>query len=539
MISFKKLYKDVLYVSKVTQTNNKKLIIFVAVILAQLTAFSDILLILFFTSIITGEINVGNVFEPIVQFVQDYKFFLPIVVLSRFSFIYYQSITLKQLELNVQENLKVYLLNEVFEKRNYSIADAYFFINELSGHISFFYSNLAGFLNSLLQMIAYLTYLILADTTTIFTFGVGALIIFFPTKFLIQKAREFMHKSYTFSKQINFEVQRIVENMFLIKILKKDNEEISSFRQTVNDFNLSALTNHKYGAINSFLPSLITMFVFSVLLVFSSLAKNITLDFIGVTLRLFQAIGGFNGSMNKIINSHVHIEKFYELDSNKLLIDKNNFEFNDSVSKNIIEIENLYFKYFNSEDYIFEDLNLNLPFQKHTILTGPNGSGKSTLLGLMSGVLYSEKGKVKTYKEKFGYIGAVPLIFTGSLKENLMYGNENDIPDEAIFDLVKKFDLFKEEHRYDLDSLISNKSLSSGQMQKISFVRALLNNTEVLLLDESTSNLDEKSRDLIFNILQDQKITIINSTHDPGNFKNVHNHIKIVLEENKRKILST
>ena len=182
MISFKKLYKDVLYVSKVTQTNNKKLIIFVAVILAQLTAFSDILLILFFTSIITGEINVGNVFEPIVQFVQDYKFFLPIVVLSRFSFIYYQSITLKQLELNVQENLKVYLLNEVFEKRNYSIADAYFFINELSGHISFFYSNLAGFLNSLLQMIAYLTYLILADTTTIFTFGVGALIIFFPTK---------------------------------------------------------------------------------------------------------------------------------------------------------------------------------------------------------------------------------------------------------------------------------------------------------------------------------------------------------------------
>jgi ABC-type multidrug transport system fused ATPase/permease subunit len=535
--SYKKLYRDVLYVSKITKTNNKRLIIFSAVILAQLTALSDILLILFFTSIITGVINVGNVFLPIVQFIQEFTFLLPFIVILRFACIYFQSIVLKKLELDVQENLRVYLLNEVFEKRNYSIADAYFFINELASHISFFYSNLAGFMNSLLQMFAYLIYLILADTRTIFTFGIGAVIIFFPTKFLITKAREFMHKSYTYSKETNYEVQRIIENMFLIKILKKDQEEIRNFKNTLGNYNLSTLKNHKYGAINSFLPSLITMFIFSILLVFSSLAKSITLDFIAVTLRLFQSIGIFNSSMNKIINSHVHIEKFYELDENKLLINKNNFKFLNKENKNVIEISNLSFKYFNSEDYIFENLDLSIPVNQHTILTGPNGSGKSTLLGLISGVLYSEKGNVITYKDKFGYIGAIPLIFTGTLKQNLMYGNDEIISDKKIMELLKEFDVFKEKRNYDLTREISNKSLSSGQMQKISFIRALLANTEVLLLDESTANLDVKSRDLIFDILKNQNISIINSTHDPTSFKDVENHIKIVIEEDKRIIL--
>jgi ABC-type multidrug transport system fused ATPase/permease subunit len=279
------------------------------------------------------------------------------------------------------------------------------------------------------------------------------------------------------------------------------------------------------------------MFVFSILLVFSSLAKSITLDFIGVTLRLFQSIGGFNGSMNKIINSHVHIEQFYLLDKNKLKIDKNNFIHSTEHSDKVIEIENLSFKYFNSEDYIFEKLSLSLPVGKHTILTGPNGSGKSTLLGLISGVLYSEKGTVTTYKQNFGYIGAVPLIFTGSIRKNLLYGNEKDISDTKMLDLLKDFDVFKEKDRYDLEGKISNKSLSSGQMQKISFIRALLADTDILLLDESTANLDEKSRDLIFNILKSQNISIINSTHDPENFKDVDNHIKIIIEDNKRLIL--
>tara|TARA_Y100001958_G_C21247805_1_gene579642 strand:+ start:2184 stop:3809 length:1626 start_codon:yes stop_codon:yes gene_type:complete len=537
MKQLKKLISDILYVSKLTKTNNKKIIILIAVVLSQLTAVIDIIIIVLFATFITGSVYDNPLLSSLVDYVLVYKFLFPVLVLLRFLFIYLQSMSLKNLELSIQKNLKVYLVNEVFEKRNYSVADAYFYINILSGHVSFFYSNVAGFLNSLLQIVAYSIYLFLSDSRTILTFGLGALVLFYPTKFLIKKSKEFMHETYIFGKITNEEVQRIVDNMFLIKILKKDKEEIERFSKTIEKHNFNEYNNHKFGTVNSFLPTLITMFVFSILIIIGDFAKSISLDFIGVTLRLFQSLGSLANSFNKIINSHVHIEKFYEMDKNKILINKGNFETRNNESKNAIEIENLQFKYFNSDEFIFENLNLNIKKNSHNILTGPNGSGKSTLLGLVAGVFYSQDGKVISYSKNYGYIGAVPLIFSASLKENILYGNSKEVEDDEIIRFLKDFDTFKEDSSYDINRQIDNKSLSSGQMQKIAFVRALLSDLEILLLDESTANLDDNSRDYIFKILRSKKVTILNSTHDPEKFLDVDSHFHIEIENEKRKII--
>ena len=98
------------------------------------------------------------------------------------------------------------------------------------------------------------------------------------------------------------------------------------------------------------------------------------------------------------------------------------------------------------------------------------------------------------------------------------------------------FNVFKEESNYDLSKPISNKSLSSGQMQKIAFIRALIADVDVLFLDESTSNLDSKSKDKIFQILKDQKVTIINSTHEQKNFNFYDHHLEIEIEDDNRLI---
>ena len=74
-------------------------------------------------------------------------------------------------------------------------------------------------------------------------------------------------------------------------------------------------------------------------------------------------------------------------------------------------------------------------------------------------------------------------------------------------------------------------------MQKIAFIRALIGGIDILLLDESTSNLDTKTKDFIFDILEDEKITIINSTHDPAMFKNADNHIKVEIIDEERKLI--
>ena len=182
---------------------------------------------------------------------------------------------------------------------------------------------------------------------------------------------------------------------------------------------------------------------------------------------------------------------------------------------------------------IFEDLNLSIEKGKHTVITGPNGSGKSTLLGIISQIYYPQNGEINIFTKHIGYVGVTPLIIDGTLRENLLYGNsDSEINDEKLIESLKLFQLFDEDH-YDLTLLISNRTLSSGQMQKISFIRALLSNTELLLLDESTSNLDSDTRELIFQILKDKEITIINSTHNHDEFEFDH-HIKIEYDEDSR-----
>ena len=528
----KVIVRDVLFVSKITQVNNKKRTIFGAVLLAQLSALTDIAIIIFFSILITGDFpyiltNFSEQFETI-------KYLIPFLVICRFSFHYLQSVILKTLELNVNKNIKTYLLSEIFEKRNYSVSDAYFFMNTLSGHLAFFYSNAASFLNSILQMSAYLIYLIYADSRTLITFSVGIIILFYPVKVVIEKARLSMHDVYNYSKKLNDEIQRIVENIFLIKILKKDQDELDSFSVSVGNLTNSELKNFRMGLINSQIPGFTTLFVFSCILVISNIAKQITLDFVGVTLRLFQSFGQLTGSFNRVINSSVHIEKFYEMEKNKSVLDKDNFILNKELKKNEIEFKEVSFQYYNSDTPIFENLNLTISKNEHIILTGPNGSGKSTLLGLMSGVFYPSSGKVYTNSTKMGYIGPIPLIFTASLRDNLLYGNEKLIDDNNIVKELKLFDTFKEEDNYNLDRVISNKTLSSGQMQKIAFIRALLAEVDILFLDESTSNLDDNARNLIFKILNKNELTIVNSTHDPEKFTNVDSHYDIEILNEKR-----
>ena len=104
-----------------------------------------------------------------------------------------------------------------------------------------------------------------------------------------------------------------------------------------------------------------------------------------------------------------------------------------------IRFEDVTFKYINDDTVLFENLNFKFNKNEHIIITGPNGSGKSTLLGLM----FFISGKVFSNSNRMGYIGPVPLIFTDSLKNNVMYGNDKNINDENIIEKLKLLILLK------------------------------------------------------------------------------------------------
>ena len=528
------MYRDVLYISKITDTRNKKIRILLTVVLSNFVAAVDIGLILIFSAVITNEFQSDNMLSFIVDIFLKYRFLIPFLVVARFVFVYIQSINLKMLELEIGRKLKKRLLEEVFSKSNYSISDAYFYVNELTGHVTFFYQHLTGFINSIIQVAIYSYYLIDSDPKTLIYFIGGILVLYFPLQSIIVRSRKYTDKAYWVSLNVSEEIAKVVENMYLIKILKKDKEEIRNFESILEERDRYGIRTVIWGSLSGYLPTFLTMFVLAILISFSNVVKTLTIDFIGVTLRLFQQLGAISAAINNLLNSQIHIKHFNDIDRNRVIDNKENYEILESEKVDFsVNFENITFKYFNSETPIFENLTFKIPLNEHTLITGPNGSGKSTLLGLLSGVLIPENGKIFVSTKKLGYIGATPFIFKDTLRKNLLYGNELKIDDDLLINKLQEFDIFKEEEDYNLDREVSNKSLSSGQMQKVAFIRALLSEPKILLLDESTANLDEKSKDLIFNILDKEKLTIINSTHDPGSF-NAENRLMINLDEKNR-----
>ena len=443
------MYRDVLYISKITDTRNKKIRILLTVVLSNFVAAVDIGLILIFSAVITNEFQSDNMLSFIVDIFLKYRFLIPILVVARFVFVYIQSINLKMLELEIGRKLKKRLLEEVFSKSNYSISDAYFYVNELTGHVTFFYQHLTGFINSIIQVAIYSYYLIDSDSTTLIYFLGGILVLYFPLQSIIVKSRKYTDKAYWVSLNVSEEIAKVVENMYLIKILKKDKEEIRNFESILEERDRYGIRTVIWGSLSGYLPTFLTMFVLAILISFSNVVKTLTIDFIGVTLRLFQQLGAISAAINNLLNSQIHIKHFNDIDRNRVIDNKENYEILESEKVDFsVNFENITFKYFNSETPIFENLTFKIPLNEHTLITGPNGSGKSTLLGLLSGVLIPENGKIFISTKKLGYIGATPFIFKDTLRKNLLYGNELKIDDDLLINKLHEFDVFKEEENY-------------------------------------------------------------------------------------------
>ena len=145
--------------------------------------------------------------------------------------------------------------------------------------------------------------------------------------------------------------------------------------QSLKKFTFSQINNVVYGALNSILPTFSTLFILTIILTSTNFVKTITIDFIGVLLRLFQSLSALNNGLNLVINSSVHVEELYKLDISSPVIFENNYQINRDIN-NAIELENVSFQYLNSKEKIFSNLNLEFKKNTHTIITGPNGSGK-------------------------------------------------------------------------------------------------------------------------------------------------------------------
>ncbi|MDA7594843.1 ABC transporter ATP-binding protein/permease [Acidimicrobiia bacterium] len=536
--SYKEIISKIFYVSRISKTTNKKLATIIVVLLANVSAFLDILIIISIAINFSDNISQNNFILNYLDIYQSNKFLLIVIVVLRFLTLLFQKIYTKKIELIVDNDIKNHLVSEVFEKNNFSISDSLFFVNILSQHISFFYSSFINFLVIFTQAIAYSVYLLL--TNSVFLLYMLAILAlgYFPIKLLFGLARNSMHESYTASKDANNYIQNIIENMFLIKLYDKGEDEITKINKSLSQRRNFLFKNEIYGSLTAVLPSFIIFLIFSIVALSSRLLALITIDFLGIVLRLFQSISSMANVFSRIINSYVHIEELESIDKNKQILNTSNFitKLEDN-SNNILVLDNVSFRYFNSSFKTFNKISLKIEKGKHYVVSGPNGAGKSTLLALFAGILIPIEGTVTTTTNKVGYVGPNPLIIDGSLKDNILFGSGKNISDQELYTSIKEIKLFENEKEIDLDMSINNKNLSSGQMQKISFLRVFNADLDLLLLDESTSNLDINAKKNVVRKIQSLKgLTIINSTHEPELFNFYDKKINIDLIQDERKI---
>ena len=170
-----------------------------------------------------------------------------------------------------------------------------------------------------------------------------------------------------------------------------------------------------------------------------------------------------------------------------------------------IEFENVTFHYPDGEEMVLENFNLKVPQGTNVAIVGETGAGKSTLVNLVCRFFEPTKGRVlidnidakerslQWLHSNIGYVLQTPHLFSGTIRENLKYGNPN-ASDEMIFDALKlvSADFVVDKLKDGLDTQIGEGGdfLSTGEKQLLSIARALLADPRILILDEATSSID-------------------------------------------------
>ena len=186
--------------------------------------------------------------------------------------------------------------------------------------------------------------------------------------------------------------------------------------------------------------------------------------------------------------------------------------------KSLVEFRNVHFGYGDGKE-ILHHVNFKLEKGRTYALVGPTGGGKTTTASLLARLYDPQQGQVmfdgkdiRSYDQgertkRIGFILQEPFLFSGTLRDNILYGNETyaSYSKEQLIEIIQNAGLKKLltgfENGLDTNLGSGGESISLGQKQLIAFIRAVLRNPDLLILDEATANIDTITEQVLQEIL--------------------------------------
>ena len=302
----------------------------------------------------------------------------------------------------------------------------------------------------------------------------------------------------------------------VIKASNKAEESESRFDKSTSSYlakskalnRINALINPLIFAITS-LASVIILFIIKDNLFtaddsYKILLSSTVIAELAYLAQIFFTTVQLSGVLQDLTKASVARRRINEVFNKEPSIKDGNETLKDDY-KHLLEFKDVSFSYGDNEIYALKDISFTLDKGKTLGIIGGTGSGKSSLISLLARFYQNNKGTI-VYKDKriedyplgllrsdISFVLQKASLLKGSIRDNLSFGLE-DIDDEDIIQALKDAEAYefvsKYEDFFDHEVLENGSNFSGGQKQRLSIARALLRNSDLLILDDSTSALD-------------------------------------------------
>ena len=461
--------------------------------------------------------------------------------------------------------LKIYLNKSINFHSNINSSEL---VRNLNGEIKIITKSfLMSYLNIFAEFVFLFTILLFllnnnfTVTMLVFTFfGVCSLIILFFHKNQLAKYGEIRVKYATLSLKILKESFDSIKEIKIGNLFESIQKNYFKFINRSGKMNILATIYSSFP--KAFFEIIIVIIISSTLLLMIFYNVEI-IEYIPIIGLYFFAIFRIMPSINRVINniqsirySTPSLNKMYENFTNKSDIENITEQID---FKEEIKFEKISFSHNNFENIIHE-AEFSIKKNTTTLILGKTGSGKTTLLDLIlgfhnptSGKIYIDGNLTNLYEKFYSWINNISYtpqsvyIYDDTIEKNItLQSDKKNINYELLKQSIKIADLdeYVKNTPRGIDTILGElgSKISGGQKQRIGIARAIYKNTNLVVLDECTSALDEKTEEKI--ILNLEKIkknkTFVIVSHDIKNFKRIANKIltienKLVQEKNETK----